>query len=80
MKKTIAEFVKSCELCKKNKVITHTKEKFKVTTTPTKPFEVVSIDTVGPLPRSNHNNRYALTLQCDLTKYIVLYKRKKRMQ
>lgn len=48
------------------------REKISVTFTPTKPFEVVSIDTVGPLPKSNHNNRYALTLQCDLTKYVVL--------
>lgn len=72
MKNSIADFVKACELCKRNKIITHTREKLIITTTPSKPFEVVSIDTVGPLPRSNHNNRYALTLQCDLTKYVVL--------
>lgn len=47
MKGTIAKFVNSCELCKKNKIIKHTKEKMVVTTTPTLPFEVVSIDTTS---------------------------------
>ena len=72
MKYSIAQYVKSCVLCKKNKITKHTKEKMVVTTTPEKPFEVIAIDTVGPLPKSNQNNRYAVTIQCELTKYIVL--------
>lgn len=72
MKCSIAEFIKACELCRRNKVLKHTKEKQIVTSTPSHPFEVISIDTVGPLPRSNNNNRYAVSIQCDLTKYVVL--------
>lgn len=72
MKSSISQFIKACELCKKNKIIKHTKEKFTITSTPSKPFEVVQIDTIGPLPRSNNMNRYAVTIQCELTKYIVL--------
>lgn len=43
-----------------------------ITDTPTTSFEIVSIDTVGPLRMSN-NFRYILTIQCDLTKYVVAY-------
>lgn len=72
MKSSIAQFIKACELCKLNKITKHTKEKLTITNTPSKPFEVVSIDTIGPLPKSNNNNRYAVTIQCELTKYVVL--------
>ena len=72
MKKSIAQFIKACELCKLNKTTKHTREKMTITTTSKKPFEVVSIDTVGPLPKTNKNNRYAITIQCELTKYITL--------
>jgi len=29
------------------------------------------VDTVGPLPKSENGNKYAVTLICDLTKYLV---------
>ena len=72
MKGSIAQFVNACELCRRNKIIKHTKEPMKITTTPNKAFEIISIDTVGPLPKTDNNNRYCITIQCDLTKYIVI--------
>lgn len=72
MKNSIAHFVKACELCRRNKIIKHTKEPMRITTTPSKAFEIISIDTVGPLPLTIKNNRYCVTIQCDLTKYIVV--------
>lgn len=72
MKNDIKQFVRGCEKCKLNKILRHTKEKAIVTSTPLKPFEVIAIDTVGPLPKTANNNRYALTIQCELTKYVVL--------
>lgn len=72
MKKTIAQLVKSCEYCKLNKHQKHTKEKYIKTTTPYQPFEIISVDTVGPFNKSHRNNRYAVTIQCDLSKYIVV--------
>lgn len=72
MKKSIAQFVNACELCKRNKVIRHTRQPMTITTTPSRAFEVISIDTVGPLPRTINNNRYCITIQCDLTKYISI--------
>lgn len=72
MKSSISRFVKVCESYKKNKINNHTKEKMVVTTTPSSPFELISIDTVGPLPISIQENRYTIRIQCDLTKYIIL--------
>lgn len=71
MKADVANFVKSCNMCKINKVHRHTKENQVITTTPSKPFEVLSADTVGPFIRTRNGNRYILTLQCNLTKYVV---------
>lgn len=71
MKSTITNFVKKCIKCKINKHKVKTKEVYEKTSTPAKAFELVSIDTVGPFTRSTKGNRYALTAQCDLTKYIV---------
>lgn len=72
MKGSIAQFEKRCELCKRNKIINHTKQPMVITTTPSRAFEIISKDTVGPLPRTINNNRYCVTIQCDLTKYIVV--------
>ena len=72
MKNSIAQFVQACELCKRNKIIKHTKQPMMITTTPSKAFEVISIDTVGPLPKTVNNNRYCITIQCDLTKFIKI--------
>lgn len=71
MKATISNYVKKCISCKQNKNTPKTVEKFQKTTTPSKPFELISIDTVGPLTKSQKQNRYALTIQCDLTKYVI---------
>lgn len=71
MKNTIAAYIKRCELCAKNKHQKNNKEIMEITTTPAKPFGVVSIDTVGPFSRTENGNRYAVTMQCDLTKYVV---------
>lgn len=71
MKDSISKYVKNCTSCKLNKHAIKTKENFEKSTTPTKPFELISIDTVGPLTRSNKGIRYALTVQCDLTKYVI---------
>lgn len=42
-----------------------------LTPTPQKAFDIVVVDTIGPLTKSNDGNIYAVTLMCDLTKYLV---------
>lgn len=43
----------------------------KVTTTSDTPFEKVVMDIVGPLTQSYERNKYILTIQDDLTKFII---------
>lgn len=42
-----------------------------LTETPEHAFDRVIVDTIGPLPKSENGNEYAVTLICDLTKYLV---------
>ena len=42
-----------------------------ISDTPLDSFDKVSIDFVGPLRTTARNNRYMLTMQCHLTKYII---------
>lgn len=71
MTKDIATFVNNCKKCNLNKVKPGNTEELFLTPTPIKPFDIVVIDTIGPLTESNLGNKYALTLMCDLTKYLV---------
>lgn len=70
MYKMVKKYVVECDLCQRNKQIRHTKEPLCITDTPKGSFETVVIDTVGPLRPSRHY-RYILTMQCELTKYVV---------
>lgn len=72
MLSTIKKYVKKCIQCKLNKQSTKTNEQITETTTPRTVFDSVAIDTIGPLTKSQNNNRYALTLQCDLSKYVII--------
>lgn len=71
MTKDIANFIRNCDKCNHNKVRPGNKEQLILTPTPTQAFDIVVLDTIGPLPESTFGNRYALTLICDLTKYLV---------
>lgn len=70
MYKTVKEYVRKCDLCQRNKQVRHTKEPLCVTDTPTQSCSTIVIDTVGPL-RPSGNYRYILTMQCELTKYVI---------
>ena len=39
--------------------------------TPVNAFDIVIVDTVGPLLKSENSNEFIVTLICDLTKYLV---------
>ncbi|XP_050526890.1 ADP-ribose glycohydrolase OARD1-like, partial [Daktulosphaira vitifoliae] len=57
MNHDVAEFIKKCTSCQKNKTTNrHVKAPMVITTTSSKPFEKVFMDVVGPLPRTPHNN------------------------
>lgn len=71
MRRDVASHVDKCDSCKKNKPKYKTKIPLKKTTTPQKPFDVIIVDTIGPLPKSINGNTYAITIMCALTKYLV---------
>jgi len=72
MSRMVKKYINDCETCSKNKITRYIKEPLVVTETPTQSFEIVTIDTVGPLRLAN-GYRYILTLQCELTKYIEAF-------
>lgn len=71
MTKDIAKFIDNCENCLLNKHKIYTKEPMVITETPNRLFDLVIIDTIGPLLTSTRGNIYAVTMICDLTKYLV---------
>lgn len=71
MTRDISEFVRNCTKCQLNKPKRKNFETMSLTPTPQRPFDVVIIDTVGPLPITYYNYRYALTMICDLSKYLI---------
>lgn len=72
MRRKIEKYIKSCIKCKENKHGVKTNENFVVSPTTSKTFDTISMDTIGPFNKSNSGNRYALTIQCDLSKYVVI--------
>lgn len=71
MARDVSRFVENCEVCKLNKVRPSGKQPLTLTPTPTNGLDVIFIDTVGPLMASPSQNRYILTIVCDLTKWLV---------
>lgn len=71
MTRDIAKFIKDCRKCMLAKPRHKNIELMHVTETPVKPFDIVVVDTIGPLRKSNSGNEYVLTMMCDLSKYLV---------
>lgn len=71
MKKDIANYIASCDLCQRNKINRRTRMPMVITTTARKTGERWALDIVGPLPRTIDDYEYILTCQDDLSRYIV---------
>lgn len=71
MNREIANLVNSCHECRVNKARANTKIPMCITDTPEKPFDTLSIDTIGPLAVSINENKYAITVMCNLTKFLI---------
>ena len=72
MRKDSTSFVKECKQCLLNKPKLLNVVPMIKTRTPQKAFDVVIVDTIGPLETSENGNKYAVTLICDLTKFLVI--------
>ena len=61
MKDDIEDFVRSCDECQRTKPNLHpSRPPLMKTDTPSQIFEKLSVDLIGPLPRTNRNNRWVL--------------------
>ncbi|XKL60483.1 hypothetical protein PGB90_007540 [Kerria lacca] len=74
MKNDIREIIKQCDTCQRTKINRHPiKLPMVITDTAIKPLDKISLDIIGPLPKTKNNEIYILSLQDDLTKFIQLY-------
>lgn len=72
MKKEIEEYVKRCKSCQLNKLLKpKRKAPMVITTTAKRPFEKCAMDIVGPVVDSDQGNKYILTFQDELSKFMV---------
>lgn len=77
MYKKTRKYIKSCDSCQKCKHTTHTLTGEASGIHCTEPRELVSVDFIGPLPRSNFGLQYIFVMVDNFTKYIKLYPLKK---
>lgn len=73
LRNDIIKFVKRCDECQRFKHSKPNVEPMSITTTPSHAFQRIFLDIVGPLPENLDENRYILTLQCDLSKFVECY-------
>ena len=72
MRKDVENYVKQCRSCQVNKILgPRVKAPMEITSTAAHPFDKCYLDIVGPLPTSTTGNKYILTFQDDLSKYVV---------
>lgn len=72
MSKSVANFVRNCEKCKRNKIQSKTREEMKIAPTPNRSFNTIIVDSIGPLKQTENNNVYAVTIICDLSRYSIM--------
>jgi hypothetical protein len=72
MKRDVEDYIQKCEKCQKNNMTQcHTRLPLTITDTPSIVFEKCTIVLVGPLNISMTGNRYILTVQDDLSKFVI---------
>ncbi|CAH0719335.1 unnamed protein product, partial [Brenthis ino] len=74
MTDTIKDYVNKCMICQRSKIQRKTyKAPMVITTSSTEPFERVTIDLVSYSDITGDSNKYILTLQDDLTRFVQAY-------
>lgn len=73
LRNDVIKFVKRCDDCQRYKHSKPNVEPMSITTTPSAAFQRIFLDIVGPLPEHLGEDRYILTLQCDLSKFVECY-------
>lgn len=73
LSRDVEEFVKHCDDCQRFKYSRPNIQPMSITTTASSAFQNVYLDLVGPLEEDSEGNRYILTLQCELSKFVECY-------
>jgi hypothetical protein len=71
MKRDVEEYIQKCEKCRNKMMQCRTRVLLTISDTPSTIFEKCTIDIVGPLSNSMIGNRYILTIQDDLSKFLI---------
>jgi len=71
--KDVENFVNKCDDCQRYKHSIPFRTPLTLTTTASTAFEKIFLDLIGPLDSDCHGNKYALTIQCDLSKMVEAY-------
>ena len=72
MAKDVYNFTERCKICQMNKLRTRKKEPMYLTETPNGTFVELVIDTIGPFNTTIEGFRYALTVICNLSKFLII--------
>lgn len=72
MTRDVKSFVRNCLKCKINKPKASNREFQAITDTPSKPFQSLIIDTIGPFPSTVNQAKYAVTIIYDFSKYLII--------
>ena len=72
MRNDLLNYIRKCSKCQERKITRlKTKQPMIITDTPIEAFDKVSIDTVRKLRMTPRGNCHLLTIQCNLTKYLI---------
>ncbi|KAL6427138.1 hypothetical protein ACFW04_008640 [Cataglyphis niger] len=72
LKSDVQKYIQQCLQCQLKKLVrVKTKQPMIITDTPGSSFDKVAMDIVGPLPKTERDNEYILTLQDQLTKFCM---------
>lgn len=72
LRNEVKERIKRCISCNLNKTRKRTKNPMAITDTPHRSFDKICCDIVGPYPKTTNGNEYVLTIQDQLTKFMVM--------
>lgn len=73
LRKDVESFVRRCDDCQRYKHSKPSTQPLTVTSTATSAFQKIFLDLVGPIELDENGNRYILTIQCDLSKFVEAY-------